>query len=227
MLEVLQVDGDVGPPMAAISCATSGPTRRGGIRWARSSSEPSRRSPRLSRRDRPSGSQRTDTGQRAPGRGRACVVGRVLSCVIPRPPRVAATSRRDDSSGAGPRWQDPPLPDRLNGRSGLPAGRRCDRGHGIGSAQDSASAGEWHVGRSVLVTGGNRGIGLAIARAFADAGRPGRGDPPRQRRPRGLFGVQCDVTEPTTSTAPSPRSRSSRARSRCWSATPASPRTGC
>jgi 3-oxoacyl-[acyl-carrier protein] reductase len=54
------------------------------------------------------------------------------------------------------------------------------------------------VSRSVLVTGGNRGIGLAVARAFAEAGDKvaityRSGEPPE-----GLFGARCDVTDAAT-----------------------------
>ncbi len=51
------------------------------------------------------------------------------------------------------------------------------------------------MGRSVLITGGNRGIGLAIAQAFQaqgdDVAVTYRGKPP----PEGMFGVRCDVTD--------------------------------
>ncbi|HEY2272277.1 MAG TPA: 3-oxoacyl-ACP reductase FabG [Jatrophihabitantaceae bacterium] len=49
-------------------------------------------------------------------------------------------------------------------------------------------------GRVVLVTGGNRGIGLAIARAFAANGDQVAVTHRSSGAPDGLFGVQCDVT---------------------------------
>jgi beta-ketoacyl ACP reductase len=51
------------------------------------------------------------------------------------------------------------------------------------------------VGRSVLVTGGNRGIGLAIARAFAAQGDKVAVTHRGSGAPDGLFGVKCDITD--------------------------------
>jgi beta-ketoacyl ACP reductase len=47
----------------------------------------------------------------------------------------------------------------------------------------------------VLVTGGNRGIGLAIARAFSEAGDRVAVTHRGSGAPEGLFGVRCDVTD--------------------------------
>ncbi|GAB3884248.1 hypothetical protein GCM10029964_044980 [Kibdelosporangium lantanae] len=51
------------------------------------------------------------------------------------------------------------------------------------------------MARSVLVTGGNRGIGLAIARAFADQGDKVAVTHRGAEVPGGLLGVKCDVTD--------------------------------
>ncbi|MFB8209886.1 3-oxoacyl-[acyl-carrier-protein] reductase [Streptomyces sp. NPDC056010] len=57
------------------------------------------------------------------------------------------------------------------------------------------------MSRSVLVTGGNRGIGLAIARAFADNGDKvaityRSGEPPAELTKAGVLAVRCDITDP-------------------------------
>ncbi|MEU1089711.1 3-oxoacyl-[acyl-carrier-protein] reductase [Streptomyces sp. NPDC005576] len=56
------------------------------------------------------------------------------------------------------------------------------------------------MSRSVLVTGGNRGIGLAIARAFVDNGDKvaityRSGEPPRELAEAGVLAVRCDITD--------------------------------
>ncbi|MGW1680398.1 3-oxoacyl-ACP reductase FabG [Saccharopolyspora sp. NPDC002376] len=48
---------------------------------------------------------------------------------------------------------------------------------------------------AVLVTGGNRGIGLAIAREFQAAGKSVAVTHRGSDAPSGLFGVRCDVTD--------------------------------
>ncbi|WP_283132920.1 3-oxoacyl-[acyl-carrier-protein] reductase [Rhizohabitans arisaemae] len=50
------------------------------------------------------------------------------------------------------------------------------------------------MSRSALVTGGNRGIGLAIARELAAAGDSVAVTYRSGEPPEGLFGVRCDVT---------------------------------
>ena len=51
------------------------------------------------------------------------------------------------------------------------------------------------MGRTVLVTGGNRGIGLAIAQAFVANGDTVAITHRGSGAPDGLFGVECDVTD--------------------------------
>lgn len=56
------------------------------------------------------------------------------------------------------------------------------------------------MSRSVLVTGGNRGIGLAIARVFADTGDKvaityRSGEPPKEITELGVLAVKCDITD--------------------------------
>ncbi|TAM65951.1 3-oxoacyl-ACP reductase FabG1 [Mycobacterium sp.] len=51
------------------------------------------------------------------------------------------------------------------------------------------------VSRSILVTGGNRGIGLAIAQRLAADGHKVAVTHRGSGAPEGLFGVECDVTD--------------------------------
>lgn len=51
------------------------------------------------------------------------------------------------------------------------------------------------MSRSVLATGGNRGIGLGIARGMAESGYRVAVTHRNGEAPEGLFGVRCDVTD--------------------------------
>ncbi len=61
------------------------------------------------------------------------------------------------------------------------------------------SAPDWgrppFVSRSVLVTGGNRGIGLAVARRLVADGHKVAVTHRSSGAPEGLFGAECDVTD--------------------------------
>ncbi len=52
------------------------------------------------------------------------------------------------------------------------------------------------MSRSVFVTGGNRGIGLAIARAMAAQGDKVAVTYRSGEPPAGVLGVRCDITDP-------------------------------
>ncbi len=60
--------------------------------------------------------------------------------------------------------------------------------------QEKDRSDESNQGRSVLVTGGNRGIGLAIAKAFLDNGDKVAITYRSGEVPEGLLGVKADVT---------------------------------
>ncbi len=63
------------------------------------------------------------------------------------------------------------------------------------AAGDTAAVRPTFVSRSVLVTGGNRGIGLAIAQRLAADGHKVAVTHRGSGAPEELFGVECDVTD--------------------------------
>ncbi len=92
-------------------------------------------------------------------------------------------------------------------RRGAPRRRRLPRHGGLKDGRRRRQPGPRHSGRVVLVTGGNRGIGLAIARVIRRCGRPGGHHLPGRAGRR--VSRRCAVTSPppTRSTPLSPRSR--------------------
>ncbi|MCV7399051.1 3-oxoacyl-ACP reductase FabG [Mycobacterium fragae] len=62
-------------------------------------------------------------------------------------------------------------------------------------AETAAAGRPPFIARSVLVTGGNRGIGLAVARRLAADGHKVAVTHRGSGAPDGLFGVECDVTD--------------------------------
>ena len=80
--------------------------------------------------------------------------------------------------------------------------------------------------RTVLVTGGNRGIGLAIARCFEEAGDRVAVTHRSGTAPDGLVGVRCDVTDSASVDAAFTEAEERLGGPSRWSSpTPGSPRT--
>ena len=81
--------------------------------------------------------------------------------------------------------------------------------------------------KTVLVTGGSRGLGRAMALALGEAGASvalsattsdGAEAAARELAEAGIrtYGVRLEVSDPDESSAPSPTSKRSSARSTCW-----------
>ncbi len=81
--------------------------------------------------------------------------------------------------------------------------------------------------RSVLVTGGNRGIGLAIARRLQADGHKVAVTHRGSGVPEDLFGVVCDVTDSDSVDRAYTEVEEHQGRSRYWSPTQESPTTPC
>ena len=90
--------------------------------------------------------------------------------------------------------------DRLAGMTDTVADTAKVSGPAAGAVSEplSASGRPPFVSRSVLVTGGNRGIGLAIARRLAADGHKVAVTHRGSGAPDELFGVECDVTDSVT-----------------------------
>jgi 3-oxoacyl-[acyl-carrier protein] reductase len=69
------------------------------------------------------------------------------------------------------------------------------RRRGLTAVTAQGHSGSGERARSVLVTGGNRGIGLAAGRALAESGHRVALTYRHDRPPAGFLAVQCDVTD--------------------------------